>query len=88
MAYMLTLMLIQFVNSSDMGISSIATSLAIQFAVGAVAGYTLKDMHLPKGTLVMIVKRGTKHLIPYGSMHLHIGDKLLLISESVSTPEE
>ena len=51
-------------------------------------GDTLKDMHLPKGTLVMIVKRGTKHLIPYGSMHLHIGDKLLLISESVSTPEE
>ena len=41
MAYMLTIMLIQFVNSSDMGISSIATSLAIQFAVGAVAGYAL-----------------------------------------------
>lgn len=45
-------------------------------------GDTLKDMHLPKGTLVMIVKRGDKYLVPNGSLHLHIGDKLLLIAES------
>ncbi|WP_455590377.1 potassium/proton antiporter [Bacteroides sp.] len=42
---------------------------------------TLKDMNLPKGTLVMIVKRGDKFLIPNGTLKLHVGDKLLLISE-------
>ena len=44
-------------------------------------GDTLKDMNLPKGTLVMIVKRGDEYLIPNGSLKLHKGDKLLLISE-------
>lgn len=44
-------------------------------------GDTLKDMNLPKGTLVMIVKRGNEYLIPNGSLKLHTGDKLLLISE-------
>ena len=42
---------------------------------------TLKDMNLPKGTLVMIVKRGYDFLIPNGTLKLHVGDKLLLISE-------
>ena len=45
------------------------------------AGNTLKDMNLPKGTLVMIVKRGDEYLIPNGTLKLHEGDKLLLISE-------
>lgn len=44
-------------------------------------GNTLKDMNLPKGTLVMIVKRGDEYLIPNGTLKLHKGDKLLLISE-------
>ena len=42
---------------------------------------TLKDMNLPKGTLVMIVKRGDEFLIPNGTLKIHVGDKLLLISE-------
>lgn len=42
---------------------------------------TLKDMNLPKGTLVMIIKRGEEYLIPNGSLKLEEGDKLLLISE-------
>lgn len=46
-----------------------------------ISGNTLKDMDLPYGTLVMIVKRGNEYLIPNGSLQLHIGDKLLLISE-------
>lgn len=46
-----------------------------------VHGDTLKDMNLPQGTLVMIVKRGDEYLIPNGSLKLHAGDKLLLISE-------
>lgn len=43
-------------------------------------GHTLKDMKLPKGTLVMIVKRGDEYLIPDGTLRLRVGDKLLLIS--------
>lgn len=43
---------------------------------------TLKDMHLPKGTLVMLVKRGDEFLIPNGSLRLCEGDKLLFISET------
>lgn len=43
---------------------------------------TLKDMNLPKGTLVMIVKRDNEYLIPNGTLKLHLGDKLLLISEN------
>lgn len=43
---------------------------------------TLKDMNLPNGTLVMIVKRDEEFLIPNGSLKLRIGDQLLLISEN------
>ena len=42
---------------------------------------TQKEMNLPKGTLVMIVKRGDEFLIQNGSLKLHVDDKLLLISE-------
>ncbi|RRD62855.1 potassium/proton antiporter [Tannerella forsythia] len=42
---------------------------------------TLRDMNLPTGTLVMIVKRNDEFLIPNGTLRLHEGDKLLLISE-------
>lgn len=41
----------------------------------------LKDMQLPKGSLVMLVKRGDEFLVPNGTLELHAGDKLLLISE-------
>lgn len=44
-------------------------------------GDTLKDINLPQGTLVMIVKRNDEYLIPNGTLKLHAGDKLLLISE-------
>lgn len=44
-------------------------------------GDTLKDMSLPRGTLVMIVKREDEYIIPNGSLKLHIGDRLLLMSE-------
>jgi len=46
-----------------------------------VDGDTLKEIVLPDGALVMIVKRGTEFLVPNGSLHLQVGDKLLLISE-------
>jgi cell volume regulation protein A len=51
-------------------------------------GDTLKDISLPQGTLVMIVKRGQEFLIPNGSLKLHVGDKLLLISEKGKEEDE
>lgn len=44
-------------------------------------GNTLKEMSVPHGTLVMIVKRGDNFLIPNGSLILHEHDVLLLITE-------
>jgi cell volume regulation protein A len=44
-------------------------------------GNRLMDMNIPKGTLVMLVKRGNEFIIPNGQVELHVGDKLLFISE-------
>ena len=44
-------------------------------------GNTLKDMSVPEGTLVMLVKRKEQFLIPNGTLKLKIDDHLLLISE-------
>lgn len=46
------------------------------------AGNHLKDMNMPKGTLVMLVKRGSEFIIPNGQLELHEGDKLLIMSEN------
>lgn len=45
-------------------------------------GNRLKDMNIPKGSLVMLVKRGNEFIIPNGQVELHAGDKLLFISEN------
>ena len=47
----------------------------------ATAGNRLADMDIPKGTLVMMVKRGNEYIIPNGQVELCVGDKLLYISE-------
>ena len=47
-----------------------------------VNGNRLADMDIPKGTLVMLVKRGNEFIIPNGQVELHVGDKLLYISEN------
>ena len=44
-------------------------------------GNRLMDMNIPRGTLVMIIKRGDKFIVPNGQLELHVGDKLLYISE-------
>ena len=44
-------------------------------------GNRLMDMNIPKGTLVMLVKRGNQFIIPNGQVELQEGDKLLYISE-------
>lgn len=45
-------------------------------------GNTLKDMRLPEGILVMMIRRDGKYIVPNGKMRLLAGDALLLIKES------
>ncbi len=45
------------------------------------AGNTLRDMNLPAGALVIMIKRGEQYIVPNGKRKLHPGDALLLIKE-------
>lgn len=45
-------------------------------------GNTLKEITLPSGCLVMMVKRGEKYMVPNGSLELKKGDRLLMILEN------
>ncbi|MGM9799933.1 MAG: potassium/proton antiporter [Muribaculaceae bacterium] len=45
-------------------------------------GSLLKDISLPRNTLVIMVKRGNKYLVPTGSTELHLGDRLFIVAES------
>ena len=47
-------------------------------------GNRLKDLHLPKGTLVILVKRKEEFIVPDGSLDLCPGDKLLIITDNDS----
>ena len=51
------------------------------------SGNRLADMNIPKGTLVMLIKRGNEFLIPNGQMELHPGDKLLVMLENKKPAE-
>ena len=42
-------------------------------------GETLRDLHLPHGIRVMMVKRDGRFLVPHGSMPLQPGDHLVII---------
>ena len=46
------------------------------------AGKTLAELRMEKGTLVMLIKRDMKYIIPHGSTILLEGDKLLIIEET------
>ena len=43
-------------------------------------GNTLKDLHLPADTLVMMVRRGEEYIVPKGNTELKPNDILLFIS--------
>lgn len=47
-------------------------------------GNTLSRMKLPEGSLVMMIRRGNRYLVPNGTCKLYPGDKLLVISENTS----
>ena len=42
-------------------------------------GHTLRDLSLPHGIRVMMVRRGERFLVPHGSMSLEVGDRLIII---------
>ena len=46
-------------------------------------GNTLKDLHLPSDTLVMMIRRGEEYIVPKGNTELRPEDILLFI-----TPEK
>ena len=45
-------------------------------------GDTLQSLGLPKGVLVMLVKRGDSYMVPDGSLRLAEGDHLLMVASS------
>lgn len=46
------------------------------------SGNTLRDMAMPAGSLVMMVKRGKDYIVPNGNIEIRRGDLLLIIKES------
>ena len=44
------------------------------------AGHTIKELHLPRNSLIMMITREGKHLIPHGDLALCGGDCLMLIT--------
>lgn len=44
-------------------------------------GNTLRDMQLPAGSLVMMIRRGSRYIVPNGTRRLQPGDTLLIIKE-------
>lgn len=42
-------------------------------------GDTMRDLHLPHGIRVVMVRRESKYLVPHGSMKLMEGDRLVII---------
>ncbi len=51
-------------------------------------GCRLKDVSLPAGHLVMVVRRGEEHIVPNGGLELRTGDVLLLISSAKTQKKE
>ena len=43
------------------------------------SGDTLKEVALPEGTRVVMIKRDGELIVPDGSVRLKVGDKLLMI---------
>ena len=74
-------------EATDMGVEvddEIPTTLrsVTLTAADLEAGNTLRDMHLPEGELVMMIRRGNRYIVPNGSRRLNPGDTLLIIKES------
>lgn len=45
-------------------------------------GNTLREMNLPTGSLVIMIKRNEQYIVPNGKRKLHAGDALLILKEA------
>lgn len=45
---------------------------------------TLSEMQLPAGSLVVMIRRGNRYIVPNGHRRLHPADSLLIIKEDES----
>ncbi|MDE5959946.1 MAG: potassium/proton antiporter, partial [Muribaculaceae bacterium] len=50
-------------------------------------GNTLSRMSLPAGSLVMMIRRNGRYMVPNGTLRLELGDVLLIIRESEESPQ-
>ena len=64
-------------------ITSVATELQVTETMLA-NGNMLKNVSLPKNTLVILVRRGQSFFVPTGTSELNIGDLLLLITDDAA----
>ena len=65
---------IQLHDDSDYSLSEIDLTASM-----LASGNTLRDLHLPKGQLVVMKKRGEENIVPNGTVELHPGDRLLVM---------
>lgn len=65
---------IQLHDDSDYSLSEIDLTASM-----LASGNTLRDLHLPKGHLVVMIKRGEENIVPNGTVELHPGDRLLVM---------
>lgn len=70
-------------KSFDVELSDdINSVLREEYVHSDLAGKTLAELRMEQGTLVMLIKRNMKYIIPNGSTILLEGDKLLIIEET------
>ena len=50
-------------------------------------GTRMMDFRLPEKTLVIMVKRGDNYFVPTGKTQIHVGDRLMLLSDNQSELE-
>jgi cell volume regulation protein A len=58
---------------------NLATQELIVSEEDLASGNTLKEIRLPEGALVVVVKRGNEHLVPNGSLEIKEGDRFLMV---------
>ncbi len=51
------------------------------------AGRRLVELHLPPGSLIVLISRGEESIVPQGSTPLRAGDTVLLLTDDESLPE-
>lgn len=52
------------------------------------SGHLLMDLQLPENTLVVLIKRDDKYIVPTGKTHMNVNDKILVITDDHETLHE